>query len=194
MFSMPWRPRRSITAAISARVASIPVMCAAASMPRARMRATSSTVASRGLPPVRVTDTKAGESGRSASIVRMRAASPSGVLGGKNSNEMSGPGRPTRSMIFTGCRRGLLRALFLERLHLLVLAVVVPRGHRHEQPLHAAVALAAEDAEPLVELSEVLVDPHLVVDRVQEEIAQPRDREAERREAKLVREGVPLRE
>jgi len=76
------------------------------------MRATSSTVASRGLPPVRVTDTNAGRSGPSASIVRMRAVSPSGVLGGKNSNEMSGPRRPTRSMIFTGCAPGYFEPFF----------------------------------------------------------------------------------
>jgi hypothetical protein len=59
-------------------------------------------VAERGFPPVRVTETKDGPSGRSASIVRMRAVSPSGVFGGKNSNEMSGRPAARSSVIFRG--------------------------------------------------------------------------------------------
>ena len=58
------------------------------------MRVTSSTGASRGFVPVRVTETKPGPSGFSASIVRMSAASPAGVAGGKNSKEMTGPPPP----------------------------------------------------------------------------------------------------
>src|SRR5438128_53025 len=138
------------------------VTCAAASMPSARMRVTSSTGASRGFAPVRVTDTNPGSSGLSASIVRMRAASPSGVFGGKNSNEMQGPPRERMSVIFRrtcGRSRRLVRAFLLERLHLLVLAVVVAGGHGHEQPFHAAVALPPQDLQPLVELPEVLVHP-----------------------------------
>src|SRR5262245_47594170 len=161
MFSMPCRSSRARTPAISSRVASMQVMCAAPSIPSFRMRATRSMVASRGLPPVRVTDTNAGRSGRSASTVRMRATSPSGVRGGKHSNEMTGEPRPSRSVIFMDRRRGsygLLRALLLEGLHLLVLPVVVPRRHRHQKAFHPSVALAAQDAEPLVELLEVLVD------------------------------------
>src|SRR5262249_15954050 len=42
------------------------------------------------------------------------------------------------------------RALLLQCLHSLVLAVVVPRGHRHEQRIHAAIALAPQDTQPLV--------------------------------------------
>src|SRR5437870_1274881 len=173
------------------------VTCAAASMPSARMRVTSSTGASRGLAPVRVTETNPGPSGLSASIVRMRAASPSGVFGGKNSNEMQGPPRARMSVIFMGRRadqptvgrsRELVRALLLERLHLLVLAVVVTGGHGHEQPFHAAVPLPPQDAQPLVEFPEVLVDAGARVDRIQEEIVQACDREAERREPQLVRE------
>src|SRR5262249_34409139 len=58
----------------------------------------------------------------------------------------------------------------------------------------AAVALTAEDAEPLVELAEVLVHARLLVDRIQEEIVEPGDREAERGEPELVREGIPFGE
>src|SRR5262245_17729604 len=194
MFSMPCIASRSSTAAMSARVASIAVTCAAPSRPIPRMRATSSMVASRGLPPVRVTDTNAGPSGRSASIARMRAVSPSGVLGGKNSNEMSGRPRARSSVIFRQAPGLLLGALLLERLHLLVLAVVVDRVHRHEQAFHAPVAPAAQDAAPLVELAEVLVDARLLGSRIEEEVAEPGHREAQRREAELVRERVPLRQ
>src|SRR5437667_431927 len=176
------------------------VTCAAASMPSARMRVTSSTGASRGLAPVRVTETNPGPSGLSASIVRMRAASPSGVFGGKNSNEMQGPPRARMSVIFMGRReddggsRELVRAFLLERLHLLVLTVVVAGGHGHEQPFHAAVPLPPQDLQPLVELPEVLVHPRPRVDRIQEEIVQAGDREADRRESQLIRERVPLGE
>src|SRR5262245_27876946 len=196
MFSIPRWPSRSSTPAISSRVASIAVTCAAPSMPRARIRATSSIVASRGFPPVRVTETNDGRSGRSASIVRISDASPSAVLGGKNSKEMTGPPRPTSSLIFTEGGPGpeLLGALLLERLHLLLLPVVVARGHRHEQSFHTTVALAAQYSETLVEFAEVLVDAELVVHRVQEEVAEPGDGEAERGEAELIGERVPLGE
>src|SRR6185369_15627697 len=109
-------------------------------------------------------------SGRSASMVRSSVASPSGVFGGKNSNEMSGPPRRRRSVIFTGPRPGYLESF------------------------HTALALATEDAKTFVELPEVLVDAHLVVDRVQEEVAETRHGEAERGETELVRKRVPLRE
>jgi hypothetical protein len=88
MFSMPRAASRSSTAAMSARVASIAVMCAAPSRPSAAMRATSSIVASRGFPPVRVTDTNDGRADGARRSSRMSAASPSGVFGGKNSNEI----------------------------------------------------------------------------------------------------------
>src|SRR5262245_54083697 len=90
---------------------------------------------------------------------------------------------------------GLARgALLLQRLHALVLPVVVPGGHRHQERFHAALALATQDAEALVELAEVLVGARAVVHGTQEEIAQPGDREAERGQAQLVREGIPLGE
>src|SRR3989449_8652694 len=114
------------------------VTCAAASMPRARMRVTSSTGASRGLAPVRVTETNPGPSGLSASIVRMRAASPSGVFGGKNSNEMQGPPRARVSGIFMGRGGGdggsgeLVRGFLLGRPHLFGVSGVGVRGHGHE--------------------------------------------------------------
>src|SRR5436309_5234075 len=158
------------------------VTCAAASMPSARLRVTSSTGASRGLAPGRVTETDPGASGLSASSVRMRAASPSGVFGGKSSNEMQGPPRARMSVIFMGRRedagrsRELVRAFLLERLHLLVLAVVVAGGHGHEQPFHAAVPLPPQDLQPLVELPEVLVHPRPRVDRIQEEIVRSEER------------------
>ena len=97
---------------MSAWLASMPVTCAAAVMPSDWMRATSSMVASRGFPPVRVTDTNAGPSGRSASMVRTRATSPSGVRGGKNSKEMSGRPRPRSSAILTARRGGYLEPFF----------------------------------------------------------------------------------
>src|SRR5438876_1136495 len=104
------------------------------------------------------------------------------------------------SVIFMGRReddggsRELVRAFLLERLHLLVLTVVVAGGHGHEQPFHAAVPLPPQDLQPLVELPEVLVHPRPRVDRIQEEIVQACDREAERREPELVRERIPLGE
>src|SRR5688572_337168 len=192
MFWMPRARTRSSAAAMSSRVASMPVMCAAAGMPRPSMRATRSMVASRGLPPVRVTETNEGPSGRSASIVRTRAASPSLVFGGKNSKETVGRPLPRSALIFTARTTRLLRAALLQGLHALVLPVVVARRHGHEQALHPTVPLAPEDAEPLVEVPEMLVVAPAVLDRLQEEIVQPRHGEAQRREPELVRERVPF--
>src|SRR5262245_21588099 len=176
---------------MSSRLASMAVTCAAPSMPSRLTRSTISTGASRGFPPVRVTETNAGSSDRRASKARNSAASPSGVLGGKNSNEMRGRPRPKSSLI---CTRAALarRALLLQRLHALVLPIVVAGGHGHQKRLHPPVALAAQDAEPLVEFAEVLVRAGALVHRAVEGVAQASDREAERGQAQLVGEGVPL--
>jgi hypothetical protein len=91
---MPLATIAAKCAASSARDASMQVTWAAPSRPIARMRRTSSTGASRGFRPVRVTETNPGASGCSASMVRISATSPSAVTGGKNSNEMTGRLRP----------------------------------------------------------------------------------------------------
>src|SRR5215468_9617587 len=177
-FSMPRDTTSSQCRAISSRLASMPVTWTAPSIPSRLMRSTISAGASRGLPPVRVTETNDGASGRSASSVRSREASPSAVRGGKNSKETTGTPRPNSSLICTPVALAG-RALLLQRLHPLILPVVVAGGHGHEHGIHAAVALAAQDTQSFVELAEILVGPQARVRRAEEEVAHPGDREAE---------------
>ena len=90
-------------------------------------------------------------------------------------------------------RRGSVTAL-LDGFDLLVLPIIVAGGHRHQHRLHAAVALAPQDPQAIVEVLELLIDSLALVGRRGEEVVQPRDGEAESREAQLVREGIPLRQ
>src|SRR2546430_2462164 len=123
-------------------------------MPSARMRITSSTGASRGLAPVRVTETKPGPRGFSASMVRSRVASPSGAFGGKNSSEMQCP------------QRLVARDQCLEPLQLVALAVEAERVHRGgevEDELAAARRLEIEHGDDLVALEDDVVVEEIAV-------------------------------
>ena len=48
--------------------------------------------------------------------------------------------------------------------------------------------------EPVVKFLEFLVDALALIGRMEEEVTQPRPREAESREAELVRKGIPFRQ
>src|SRR6185369_2656137 len=103
--------------------------------------------------------------------------------GGREELERDDGARPAVQRVDSHARvRRLLRALALERLHALVLAVVVAGGHGHEEPIHAPLALPAQDAQPLEELPKILLDPGTLLHRMEEEIVHASDREAERRE------------
>jgi hypothetical protein len=99
---MPARPKSPKSRRNSSRECPTQVTCAIGSIPSSALtRVTTSIVRSRLDPPAPyVTDTKAGSSTRSASIVSMSFATPASVFGGKNSNEMKGSGRPSRAPIF----------------------------------------------------------------------------------------------
>src|SRR5262245_36686096 len=70
-----------------------------------------------------------------------------------------------------------LLALLLEGLDLLILPVVVAGGHRHQQAFHAPVLFAAQDAQSVVELLEILACTQPIVERADKEILQASDRE-----------------
>src|SRR5437667_81543 len=155
-FSMPRRAISTQCAAISSRLASMQVTCAAPSRPSARMRVTSSTGASRGFVPVRVTVMNPGPRGRSASMVRFRASSPAAVAGGKNSKEMTG-----RAQALGAGDEGL------EALQTVAFAVEAERVHRGgevEDELAARGGLEVEDGDHLVALHDQVVVKEVAVD------------------------------
>src|SRR6185312_3269844 len=100
-FSMPAASRSPKSARRSAMVLPEHVTCARTSRPSSvLMRFATSTLRVRVEPPAPyVTETKAGSNGRSVSIVRMSAASPSSVFGGKNSKENTGCPDASRSVM-----------------------------------------------------------------------------------------------
>src|SRR5208283_365456 len=95
-----------------------------------------------------------------------RRMSGAGLIprGGETSSHSAGAGALRLSRIEgNGFLRGWVRPpdsrlTALARLDLLILAVVVPGRHRHQQRLHPALALAAQHPQAIEELAEVLVD------------------------------------